>query len=174
MMSNRCHRGFWREPSHTFLRSRGFTLVELMVTLAILSVLAAIVVPVAQVQAQRGKEVELRAALKEIRSALDAYKQAADEGRILKLMGSSGYPPDLGSLSRGVEDQRDPKRGKIFFLRRVPRDPLSMTETVEPSATWGLRSYASDPDDPRPGVDVYDVYSTSDGVGLNGVPYKKW
>lgn len=152
----------------------GFTLIELLVTLAILAVLSVLVVPVAQVQMQRSKEQQLRAALVEIRSALDAYKKASDEGRIPKKVGASGYPESLDLLVEGVEDQRDPKRKKIFFLRRVPRDPFNEDPQAADAATWGKRAYATDAASPAEGDDVYDVFSRSPLTGLNGIALQRW
>jgi general secretion pathway protein G len=152
----------------------GFTLIELMVSLAIVALLATIVLPVAELTVQRQKEQELRLALREIRTAIDAYNRAVNEGRIVRSAGSSGYPKDLALLAMGVPDARDPKGGKIFFLRRVPRDPLFPDTKTIPEDTWGKRAYASEPDSPRAGDDVYDVFSLSAQAGLNGVPYRQW
>lgn len=153
---------------------RGFTLIEMMVTLAIIAVLAMLIVPVAQIGTQRAREHELRTALREIRNAVDAYKRAADEGRIARDSNSTGYPPSLQILVDGVDDGKKTKREKIRFLRRLPRDPMYPDNSVDPAQTWGLRSYASDATDPREGADVYDVYSRSPQIGLNGVAYKAW
>jgi general secretion pathway protein G len=157
------------------MRARGFTLIELVVTVGIVSVLAAAVVPSAQLLYQRERERELRASLRVIRGAIDAYKQASDSGRVKKELDKTGYPPELSALVDGVDDLSSPKKGvKIYFLRRLPRDPFWPDATTPAAETWGLRSYASPPDDPQPGEDVYDVHSRSSRTGLNGVPYRDW
>jgi general secretion pathway protein G len=154
-------------------RQTGFTLIELVITVAIVGVLALMAAPLMEVTAQRHKEAELRLALRQIREAIDAYHQAVQEKRIESPADASGYPPDLESLVAGVPDITRPDRSKIYFLRRLPRDPMNPDATLSPAETWGRRSYASPPDAPAPGEDVYDVYSLSEGVGLNGVPYRE-
>jgi general secretion pathway protein G len=156
------------------MRSRGFTLIELVITVAIIAVLASVALPLNELTAQRAKEQDLRRALREIRAALDAYKQASDEGRILKRVGESGYPKRLEDLAEGVEDQKNPKKDRIYFLRRIPRDPLATDADASAADTWGKRSYASPPDDPKLGDDVFDVYTLAAGTGLNGRPYREW
>lgn len=154
-------------------RYTGFTLVELVVTVAIVGVLASVTLPLAQLALQRHKEHDLRVALRQIRGAIDEYKRAADDGRVLKKADESGYPRTLDVLVAGVEDVKRLDRRKIYFLRRLPRDPFA-DASLEPAATWGKRSYASPPDAPSEGGDVYDVYSVAAGTGLNGIPYRSW
>lgn len=156
------------------MNAKGFTLIELLVTLAIVAVLALLTVPVAEVAVQRANEATLKDALRELRDAIDAYKKASDEGRVAHSPNTSGYPPSLQALVDGVEDAKDPNKAKIYFLRRIPRDPMSDDASAEPADSWGKRSYTSEPDDPAEGDDVYDVYSKSTQSGLNGVPYRKW
>ena len=149
------------------MKARGFTLIELLIVVAIVGLLASIAAPLAELGWQRGKEQDLRTALREIRGAIDAYKRASDEGQIEKKADASGYPASLALLVEGVTDKKDPQGSKVYFLRRIPKDPISGEE-------WGLRSYASPPDDPSEGDDVFDVYSRAEGTGLNGVPYRQW
>jgi general secretion pathway protein G len=156
------------------MRARGFTLIELVITLAIVGLMASAAMPLARLVAQREKEADLRAALREIRAGLDAYKVAADTGHVKMEVGASGFPPDLKSLYEGVEDAAKPDGAKIYFLRRIPRDPVVPDGSVAAEETWGLRSYKSPPEDPQPGDDVYDVHSLSTEKGLNGVAYREW
>jgi general secretion pathway protein G len=156
------------------MRSRGFTIIELVITLAIIGLLATAAMPLAQLVTKREKEAELRGALRDIRGALDAYKASAQGGHIELELGASGYPPDLKSLYAGVEDAASEKKVNLYFLRRVPRDPFFPDGAVPAEETWGLRSYKSPPDDPQSGDDVFDVYSLSGAKGLNGVPYRDW
>lgn len=152
---------------------QGFTLIEMMVTLAIIAIIATMVVPLTQLVVQRNKEGELRENLRELRGAIDAYKAAWDEGRITRRIDESGYPPTLRILVDGVADARDPTMRTLRFLRRLPRDPFADSD-IPAEKTWGKRSYVSEPDQPREGADVYDVYSLAPGVGLNSQPYRLW
>jgi general secretion pathway protein G len=155
--------------------SRGFTLIELVVTVAIVALLSTVAFPLAEVAVKRSKEQELRLALREIRSALDAYMQAVEEGRVVHPVGQSAYPESLDILVDGVPDASSPDRKKkLYLLRRIPRDPLFTDPATPPGETWGKRSYASSHEAPEPGADVYDVYSLSAGIGLNGIAYRHW
>lgn len=143
----------------------GLTLVELIVTVAILAIIATAAVPVARFQVKRQKERELHYDLWQMRSAIDAYKDAADRGAFQIKLDSFGYPPDLQTLVNGV----DVHGKKVRFLRKVPVDPMTN------STDWGLRSMQDEPDsDSWGGQNVFDVYSKSDGTALNGTKYKDW
>ena len=154
--------------------ARGFTLLELLMAATIVALLASVALPLAELSVKRSRESELRTALRQIRGALDAYKQAVDDGRIAKKADESGYPPNLELLVRGVEDARSAKRQRIVFLRRLPRDPFHPDRQAPAAQTWGLRSYDSPADEPRAGRDVYDVYSMSMATGLDGTAYRTW
>lgn len=153
---------------------RGFTLIEMLAAVAIVALLAGAAAPLFEVSVRRVKEAELRSALRTLREGIDAYKQAVDEGRIERRADDSGYPRSLEVLASGVEDARDPQKRKIYFLRRIPRDPFAADAALPAAATWGQRSYASPPQAPAAGDDVFDVYSLSARVGLNGIPYREW
>ena len=152
---------------------RGFTLIEMLVVLAILGTLAAAAHPLLELQVQRRKESELREALRNIRSAIDAYRAAVLQGQLAVLPGGRGYPPDLRALVDGVPDLRAADGGKLYFLRRIPRDPFA-DPRLPAEQTWVLRSSDSPPDNPRAGADVMDVISTSRGVALDGSLHAHW
>jgi general secretion pathway protein G len=168
----------WQPRASVKSTNAAFTLIELIITVAILGILALGLLPLTQLAAQRAKEQELRAALREIRSAIDAYRKATDkdcgERCVEKKADESGYPPNLEVLAAGVKNTKSPDGAKIYFLRRLPRDPFAEDPDAKPAKTWGLRSYESPPDDPQEGDDVFDVYSLSKKTGLNGVAYKDW
>jgi general secretion pathway protein G len=150
----------------------GYTFVELVVVGTMLMILASAILPLAKVTIQRQREVELRRALRELRVAIDKYKDAADQGLIgstdLKA-GAEGYPPDLDTLVEGVRVANDASGRKLKFLRRVPIDPLTKT------AEWGMRSYQDDADSTSwGGQNVYDVFTKSGGTALDGTKYKDW
>ncbi|KWN70417.1 general secretion pathway protein GspG [Burkholderia ubonensis] len=155
----------------------------MVITLALVGILALAIMPFSELVVQRQKEQELSAALREIRTALDAYKDASDAGKIEKDAEASGYPPSLGVLVTGVKDARDPKGGLLMFLRRVPRDPFFTGDPDTPAEeTWNVRAYGQPPDQAAgdssasdaAGKDVFDVTSKSARVGINGIPYRQW
>jgi general secretion pathway protein G len=148
------------------MKVKGFTLIELVIAVAIVAILASAALPLNELVVQRAKEQDLRRALREIRAGLDAYKQASDDGRVVKRVGESGYPKRIEELAEGVDDARSPKHEKIYFLRRIPPDPFG--------EAWGKRSYASPPEEPAEGADVFDIYSKAPGKGINGRPYRDW
>ena len=157
-----------------YTRHVGFTLIELLVTLVIIGILATAAFPLSELSVRRIQEKELRDALWQIRAALDAYKQASDQGKIAHSADQSGYPENLSVLVKGVPDATDPNGGKVRFLRRLPRDPFAEDPAVPAEQTWGKRSYDSPADAPAEGKDVFDVYSLSTKSGINGVPYRDW
>ena len=159
---------------------KGFTLIELMIVVAIMTILATAAMPLRELMVKREKEQELRVALRQIRTAIDAYKLATDDGRVAKKADESGYPPRLEELFMGIPDAKSPDKKLIYFLRRLPRDPMftdldvAGIENTPAADTWGKRSYESPPDSPKEGDDVFDVYSRSEAIGLNGIPYREW
>ena len=155
-----------------FRQAEGFTFIELLVVTTILLILASAAMPLARVTVQRQREFELHRALREIRTAIDKYKDSVDNGLIGSVdikVGSEGYPPDLETLVEGVSVANDASGRKLKFLRRVPQDP--MTKSTE----WGLRAYGDKPDSTSwGGGNVYDVYSKADGIALDGTKYRDW
>jgi len=148
------------------VRQRGVTLLEMIVVITILLILMGAAVPIMKVSVKRQREVELRRALWEMRSAIDRYKDAADRNAFQQKLGSEGYPPDIGTLVNGVEIAGGKK---LRFLRRVPVDPMTG------NSDWGMRSMQDDPQsDSWGGQNVFDVYTKSTGTGLNGSKYKDW
>ena len=139
-----------------------------------MAVLASSAMPLYELTAQREKEKELRVALRQIREALDAYKRAVGDGRIARKADESEYPRKLEDLVAGVSDAKDPEKRKIYFLRRLPRDPMSDDLSLSDVDTWGKRAYESPPDNPQAGDDVFDIYSRSQQIGLNGIAYDRW
>lgn len=155
------------------MRVRGFSVIELLVVLALLGVLATVAMPLAQTVQQRERERELKRALWTLRDGIDAYRRAVEElppGSFERT--ASGYPPHLQALVQGLPDARAPG-GRRLFLRAIPRDPFAPND-LPAERTWALRSYASEPSRPQPGEDVYDVHSASAVVALSGQPVSEW
>jgi general secretion pathway protein G len=150
----------------------GYTFIELLIVTSILLILASAVLPLAQVTAQRQREVELRRDLRELRTAIDRYKDSVDQGAISATElepNAEGYPPDLNALVEGVPAANDASGRKLRFLRRVPIDPMTQ------SADWGLRAYQDRPDATSwGGQNVFDVYSKSQATALDGTSYRDW
>ena len=160
------------KPSHHY--ATGFTLIELLLTLALLATLATVAYPLTALMGKRDRELDLQRSLREIRRAIDLYKEASDDGRIEKSVTDSGYPPTLQVLVAGVTDKTNLQGNKLYFLRRIPRDPLCECPERAPEETWQLRSYKSTADNPQEGEDVFDVSSRNTGESLNGTLYSQW
>jgi len=150
----------------------GYTIIEVMVVMVVLSVLAMAAMPLMELTAKRTKERELRQSLMDIRHALDMYKNYSDTGHVAKGANMSGYPSTLVMLANGVPDLMQGGQ-MIYFLRRIPKDPFA-PDNIKPEDSWGLRSYHSPPENPQSGSDVFDVYSLSKQVGMNGIAYHDW
>jgi general secretion pathway protein G len=152
--------------------NRGYSLIELLAVTVVLLVLASAVMPLAKVTVQRAREAELRRSLREMRTAIDRYKDAADLQQIAATdlkAGAEGYPPKLEVLVEGVRANGDASGRKLKFLRRIPIDPMTRSQE------WGMRSYQDDADSTSwGGQNVYDVYTTSEGVALDGTKYVDW
>ena len=155
------------------MRHRGFTLIEMLVVLTLMAILAMAARPLLELSVQRSREHELRQALRTVRTALDAYKKAVEAGTVARGAEDTGYPPNLLALTAGVPDAKSPVTKKIYFLRRLPRDPFA-DASLAPAETWGLRAADSPPDAPRPGRDVFDIYSRSERRALDGTTYRDW
>lgn len=160
------------KPSHHC--ATGFTLIELLLTLALLATLATVAYPLTALMGKRDRELDLQRSLREIRRAIDSYKEASDDGRIEKSVSASGYPPTLQALVEGVTDKTNLQGNKLYFLRRIPRDPVCECPELAPEKTWQLRSYKSSADSPQEGEDVFDVSSRNTRESLNGTLYSQW
>jgi len=154
------------------VNARGYTFVELLVVATIVLILASAIMPLARVTATRQREADLHRALREIRTAIDKFKDAADLQQISPLdlkAGAENYPPDLETLVEGVSANNDATGRKLKYLRRIPIDPMTK------STDWGLRSYQDEPDSKSwGGQSVFDVYTKFDGTALDGTKYRDW
>ena len=159
---------------HDSKKVYGFTLIELLVALVLLALLVSSAAPLMQLSAKRNKEQALQKALWQIRDAIDAYKQAVDDGLIKASPDQSGYPQSLQQLVGGVDSVDGLNKKKIYFMRSIPRDPFSTDNTAAAEETWGKRSYSSSFEKPEEGEDIYDVYSLSPEMGINEQPYREW
>jgi general secretion pathway protein G len=163
-------------------RDVGFTLIEMLVTLALVGLLALVSLPLYEVTSTRIKEEQLREALRIIRGGLDAYKAAVDTGMLPREAGTSGYPPSLDVLTESLDIANKANSGpgasdpaqRLVILRQLPRDPFFPDPAVPAANTWLTRSYGSRSEDPQQGDDVYDVSSMSTRIGLDGIPYNAW
>ncbi len=159
---------------------RGFTFIELVITLALVGLLSMFALPLYEMTATRMKESELRQALRTIRSGIDAYKAATESGRIAVEAGDSGYPPSLEELTEPLDltGKRDFSgtiaSQRLVILRQLPRDPFNTEPDTPAALTWNTRAYASRSDDPQPGPDVFDISSKSNRTALDGTPYSSW
>lgn len=147
-------------------------MVELLVALALLALLVSAAAPMVQINAKRQKEQELRKVLWQMRDAIDAYKQAVDDGLVKKSQNENGYPPTLQTLVSGVENSQDPNKKKLVFLRRIPRDPFAEDSESSNEQTWLIHAY--DGSQGEFAADVYDVTSRSAQIGINQQPYNTW
>lgn len=164
--------------------ARGFTLIELLVTVVLVGIVAMTAMPLVEVVSVKQREQELRQALRTIRTALDAHKTAADAGLLPKAAGESGYPASLELLTQPLDVANARPAGgataaastppRLVFLRQLPRDPFHPDRLAPAAQTWDTRSYASRPDEPQSGADVFDIASKSARIALDGTPYSRW
>lgn len=165
---------------HKRSAAAGFTLIELVITVALVGLMSLMTLPLYDVATTRMKESELRQALRTIRQGLDAYKAAVDDGRLASGPGDSGYPPSLELLTESLEllGKRNLSGSlatqRMVILRQLPRDPFNTDIDIPAAQTWRTRAYASRADDPQPGDDVFDVSSKSDRTALDGTKYSSW